>query len=118
MARFLSVTALVGVFLLALGAAGAGDDKGKKIDGKKIDPEKIFQRLDTNGDGKLTKDEFLQIAEKLKEKLGDEKGEKLKAFLEKAFDKMDTKKAGFLTLEQFKSFNLRELLLKRKQEKK
>ena len=117
MTRFLGVCALFGVYLLALGPAGAGGDKDKKVEGKKIDSAAIFQRLDTNGDGKLTRDEFLQIAEKLKEKLGEEKGEKLKTFLEKAFDKMDAKKAGFLTLEQFKSFNLRELLAKRKQAK-
>jgi Ca2+-binding EF-hand superfamily protein len=113
MIRVLGLTTLLAALALGLTTAGAGggDDKDKK----KFDPETTFKKLDTNGDGKLSKAEFLQIAEKIKEKAGEEKAAKAREFLGKVFDKLDTDNTGYLTLEQFKKFGeLRKKLADKK----
>ena len=95
-----------GMFMLAacaflLAPAGAQDQEQERKK-RKGDPAKmaeaIFKKLDGNSDNRLSKDEFLKMAERAKDA---EKAEKFKEFLTKAYDKADTDKKG-LTLDQFK----------------
>ncbi len=63
---------------------------------QKFDPENAFRRFDSNGDGKLSRDEwkkFADVAPKLKDNA------KAREFV---FDRLDADKDGFLTLEEFK----------------
>ena len=83
---------LLAALFLTLGAS-AGDN-GKKSKG---DFEAFFKKLDTNMDGKLTKDEFLKMAERAKEK------EQARKQLSAAYDKLDPEKKG-VTKEKFKNF--------------
>src|SRR5437660_1082731 len=100
MIRVFGVTTLLAALALGLSTVGAGDNEPKK----KPDAEALFKKLDTNSDGKLTRDEFLQLADRIKEKAGEEKGEKAREFLGKVFDKLDADNKGYLTLAQFKKF--------------
>jgi Ca2+-binding EF-hand superfamily protein len=59
----------------------------------KINPETVFKRRDTNGDGAISEDEFLAAAKEDKQK------EKLK----KRFGKIDSNGDGKLSLEEFKA---------------
>lgn len=86
----------VGCVILALSVtivAGAGDD-GKKRQGKFDD---FFKKLDNDMDGKLTKSEFLRMAERAKEK------EQARRKLGQAYDKLDPQKKG-ITKEVFRRF--------------
>lgn len=90
------------------------DDKAEKK-GKlagKVDKSKMFDMMDANTDGKLSKDEFKtgmeKVAEKLKEKAADKGGkaagalEKIGDKLgEKMFDKLDADKDGSVSKEEF-----------------
>jgi hypothetical protein len=89
-------TALVAFTVVCLiGLTAMAADEGRKRDGgKSIDPEKAFQKLDKDSDGKLTKEEFLARA-------GDDEERKSRA--EKQFQKMDTDASGDLSLEEFKA---------------
>jgi Ca2+-binding EF-hand superfamily protein len=104
----------IGVFIGLLAFTSlvyAADDDGLA---KKIDPEKVFKRLDSNDDGKLSKDEFLKLAELRRGKEGKGKGDS-KAFLEKLFDKLDADSDGYLSLDEFKKLSqLREQFMKKK----
>lgn len=77
-----SASLLVGA--LALPVRAAADDKPKAT------PEERFKRLDKNGDGKLSLEEF---------RGKQTENEKVK----KAFELRDKDKDGFLTLEEFKA---------------
>jgi Ca2+-binding EF-hand superfamily protein len=95
MIRTWCVVGLAGAFLLA-GAPARADEKDKP------DPEALFKKLDTDKDGKISKDEFkslftdpkLNLPEKLKKdtKLQDE-----------LFKKYDTDNDGYINLEEFKA---------------
>ncbi|MFL5242068.1 MAG: EF-hand domain-containing protein [Gemmataceae bacterium] len=95
MFRYLSVLSLASAFVFA-GAVRADEDGAK---GKKRNPEKIFKKLDTNKDGKLSLDEFKGIANLGKGKLKDKP-----ELIERVFKKMDADGDGFVTLEEFKKF--------------
>lgn len=56
-------------------------------------PEEIFKKLDTNGDGFLSKEEYLASP----------RAKKDPAAAEKHYEAMDTKKDGKVTLEEFKA---------------
>jgi hypothetical protein len=89
---------LVALLMVMGGADGQdGKKKGRKGGGFFKNPEETFKKLDTNSDGKLTKAEFLKIADKITDA---EKAAKVQGFLGKAFDKMATD--GSVTLDQFK----------------
>jgi len=101
MRHMLTGLVALAVGLFALGTAGAADEAaGKKKGG---DPEALFKKMDTNGDGKISKDEFSAFVDKLKAKLGD-KGDKAAKAFDGLFEKLDTNKDGFLSLEEFKAF--------------
>lgn len=94
--RFLALTGLLGLLMVPMVSAQEADPPKASP----ADLAKLFQRLDENGDGKLTSEEFQKIAElpqfknrlggvprglpenfdleKLKERLGPERFEKLK----------------------------------------
>lgn len=74
-------------FSLAVAAEG---DKKPKGDKPKHDPEKVFSKKDTNGDKKLSKEEFVKNA-------------KDPAKAEKHFNNKDKDKDGFLTLDELKA---------------
>ncbi len=75
------MTKVLGVSLLftAFAFAGARQDDPKT---KKGDPEAVFKKLDTNSDGKLSKDEFLKLADFGKDR------ERARNFLAKVYDKI------------------------------
>jgi Ca2+-binding EF-hand superfamily protein len=59
----------------------------------KMDPEKVFKRRDTNGDGSISEDEFLAAA----------KEDQQKEMMKKRFGKIDTDGDGKLSLDEFKA---------------
>jgi Ca2+-binding EF-hand superfamily protein len=90
------MTRLVGVFALFLAATSllapltAGDETRPE---KHI--EAMFRKLDTNKDGRLSKDEFLKIADRFRDK------DKARTELGQTFDKLDPGNKG-LTKDQFR----------------
>ncbi len=100
--------------LLCAGATASADDTktppqqnpGKAA--KKIDKAKLFARLDADGDGKLTREEFKKFAEHLRDRLKEKgKGGKRAAGPgEKLFDQIDANKDGVITLDEFEKFQL------------
>lgn len=98
------------------------DPKGKlgKLTGK-LDKGKLFDKLDANGDGKLTKDEFKKFAETITEKLKDKgKVGKLPEGVlgDKLYDKMDANKDGSVTKGEFEKADLLGGMGKKGEEKK
>jgi hypothetical protein len=113
MKNHLTIKALVVTFALS-GIAAAADDKptttGLRAQGaRQHDPEAVFKRIDTNGDGKITKDEFEKAGERLRERRREHgTGPKAGASAgngkigSRLFERLDTNKDGTLSLEEFK----------------
>jgi Ca2+-binding EF-hand superfamily protein len=85
MKKMLTLALIAGMFMPLL--TGAQEKKGKS-------PDERFKALDTNNDGKLSKDEFVAQYKDDAEKKG-------KA--EMRFPRLDTNNDGFLSLEEFKA---------------
>lgn len=92
--------AAVAIALFTAPFASAADEAKKAERQGKI-AQMLFSKADADNDGKLSKDEFLKVADVLKEKLGDKApdAEKLAAF----FTKADKDSDGFVTLEELKA---------------
>jgi Ca2+-binding EF-hand superfamily protein len=90
----LRIALLAGLALVIAGTAARAGDEQKPA--KKGNPESLFKKLDANGDGKVSKEEFAKFAEnnpKAKEKPG---------ATDKIFSKLDTNGDGSLSFEEFK----------------
>src|SRR5262249_50670035 len=59
------------------------------------DPERIFTRAETNGDGKISREEWKKFSEAAPKLKADPLG------ADSLFDRLDTNKDGFLTLDEF-----------------
>jgi Ca2+-binding EF-hand superfamily protein len=92
MMRLLCLMSVAGLLTLTSEASA----RPKAAKGDKI--EALFKKLDTNGDGVLSKEEFAKIAELRKNGEGKGKGKGV----ELLFAKLDTKGDGKLTLEEFR----------------
>jgi hypothetical protein len=110
MIRFASVVALAFGFLSLSVVGFAQDEKKGKGKGALADPEMAFKRMDENGDGKVSKEEFKKAQNAMAEKMAEAGKDGLKkAFSEKPelqdklFAAMDTNKDGYLSLEEFKT---------------
>src|SRR5438477_10325486 len=102
--------------LLCAGTAAVADDEKKPDDPKptdkkpepakgkgKLDKGKLFARLDADGDGKLTREEFKKFAEMVRDRLQARgKGGKLPAGLgEKLLDRLDADQDGVIAKEEY-----------------
>jgi Ca2+-binding EF-hand superfamily protein len=83
----MKVTSILFALLVAT-SFSYGADAEKKGDKPKADPEAMFKKMDANGDGKVSKEEFL-------------KGAKDAAKKEEQFTKKDKDKDGSLSKEEF-----------------
>jgi EF-hand domain pair len=102
--------------LLAFSVNGSlADDAGEKGNGQRANPEAVFKRIDTNGDGKISKDEFRAFIEKaMKGKRRDNP-----ELVDRLFDRLDANGDGYLSLDEFKKLReLREKLAEKKKAKK
>lgn len=98
-----------GAFVIALMFSSnlvAADDADKA---KKLDPAKVFERMDTNGDGKISKEEFKTTLGKFP-RLQD-KAE----VIDKIFGRLDSNQDGFVDKDEAKKLGeLRNQLGNRK----
>lgn len=117
MKALLTLALLLGT---TVAATADDDDKGSLNKGKGKagfgDPAAMFKKLDTNNDGKLSKEEFARfrdnLPEKVKEKLKEKTGGKGNGQLsDKLFDLMDENKDGYLSLDEYKK--MREKMAER-----
>lgn len=81
--------------------ASGEETKGKDQSppAKKFDLEEVFKKLDKDGNGKLSREEFLKMADKAPDT---EKQAKVRELLTNIFDKVG--KDGSITLEQLRQY--------------
>jgi hypothetical protein len=102
MRTFVGLALAAGMLAFSFGDSRA-DAPGGKANGQRGNPEAVFKKIDTNGDGKLSKDEFRAFIEKATNGTRKEKPE----LIDKLFERLDENGDGYLSLEEFKK--LREL---------
>lgn len=102
---------LIAAFAFCGTLAVGADDEKKQPAGKigNLDRAKMFEKMDANGDGKVTKEEYKKYREQasaqLKEKAKNEKlAGLLDSVLDKLFEKMDADGDGKITKEEFEKF--------------
>ena len=96
MLRLLAAASLLGWLLLVVTESQAGEKPRR-------DPEAIFKKLDANGDGKLSKDEFTKLTEFSGGRFKDKP-----ELLDKLFARLDANSDGSISLEEFKKFGERK----------
>jgi Ca2+-binding EF-hand superfamily protein len=77
------------------------DKFGEKLKDK-LDTDKLFEKLDANSDGKVSKEEFKKIFGNVAGKLVEQFGEKVGDVTDLLFDRLDTDSDGYLSKEEFK----------------
>ena len=105
MMRLLVAATVLGLTAVS-GSQAEDKPKPDKSKGQR-DPAALFQRLDANNDGKISKDEFEKFAEELREKAKEKgKGQKANGRIADAlFQRLDTNRDGYLSLEEFKKIS-------------
>lgn len=91
-------------FAMIFCAPGMAQDEKKKERGKgnRATPEETFKKIDADGNGKVTKEEYnkyLKSNERLAKRLEEDA-----EWGNKQFDRMDANKDGNVTLEEYKKF--------------
>jgi len=86
--------------ILTATTASAQDDTQKQKRGER-DPEKMFAKVDTNSDGKISKDEA---------------GKAERPMLKEKFDEIDTNKDSFLDKDELKAFREKQKEARKKKE--
>lgn len=102
--------------VLAVAAGGTmADPPATTAKGQKGNPDLVFKRIDTDGDGKLSREEFRAFIEKAsKGKLADKP-----ELIDKLFERLDTNGDGYLSPAEFKKLrDLREKLAAKQRAKK
>jgi Ca2+-binding EF-hand superfamily protein len=102
MLRFFTMAGLFGALVVLAGSAAADDPpvKGKgKGKGLFQRPEALFKKMDADGDGKISKDEFKDYMAKNGPRALRDKPE----LLDRAFDKADADGDGYLSMDEFKA---------------
>lgn len=97
MNQLITLAAAVAILASSVVPASAADKAAKKRD-----PEQIFKKLDANSDGKVSKDEFNRLADRLAKKLD---ADKAKEMATKLFEKLDADKDGSISAEEAKKLN-------------
>jgi Ca2+-binding EF-hand superfamily protein len=86
------------------------DDKksGRKALAGKVDKAKVFETMDADKDGKLSKDEFAAGMEKMTDKLKERAGERaskltgvMEKLAERVFEKLDADKDGAISKDEY-----------------
>lgn len=102
---------LIAAFSFLGTLALASDDEKKPPVAGKLDKAKMFEKMDANGDGKVTKEEFKKFREQLAERMknlpngkGGNAAGMLEGVLDKLFEKMDANNDGVVTKEEFEKF--------------
>lgn len=93
--NFLRLMVLVSVLTAASAAAQDGTQKPKR------DPEKMFASIDTNADGKISKDEAAKAE---------------RPMLKEKFDEIDTNKDSFIDKDELKAFRQKRMAERKKKE--
>lgn len=115
MFRTLTIGAVVGAFVLGLCAADAGaqDKKKRKKGDRTARLKKLFEQMDADNNGKLTKKEYKAGMEKVIKRIADKRGEKFAKRFQKFFEarlkrfaQLDADNDG-LTFDEFKKLNTR-----------
>jgi hypothetical protein len=87
---------VLGCGCLLAGLLASGPDMGAQ---PKVDPERAFRKGDADGNGKLTRDEWLKMASSSPRFKGNPNGG---TFI---FDRLDENRDGFLTLDEYKKIS-------------
>jgi hypothetical protein len=100
MARFLAALGLCACLVLVAGSA-MGDDtpKGKGKAQMKKRPDLTFKKMDTNKDGKVTKEEFQGFMSKF----GPQRLRDNADLIDRVFERADSNGDGSLSLDEFKA---------------
>lgn len=93
----LKLTTVLSVTVLLLTAAASQAQDAKQT--PKLDPEKLFPKLDANSDGKVTKDEFKKLTE-----IGQGRLKGRAELLDKVFERLDANADGALSKDEFTKF--------------
>lgn len=102
-----TLIAAAAVLGFTMAANAQGDDKapgkGKGKGGDRV--EHLFKKLDTNSDGKLSKDEFAKIGENAKGKGGNDGKGKGRLNGDVVFGKLDSNSDSYLSLDEFRKLS-------------
>jgi hypothetical protein len=101
MMRVFLAASLCSILTLAAGAAPPDDPPPAKDKAKGLlmhKPELLFKKMDANGDGKVSKEEFQDFMSKF----GPPRLREKTKLLDRVFDRADTNGDGSLSLQEFK----------------
>jgi EF-hand domain pair len=113
--RKLSGVALAASVLLLSSGGSFADPPEVKATAKHGNPEAVFKRIDTNKDGKLSKEEFKAFIDKASNGKFADRPE----LIDRLFARLDTNGDGFLSLSEFKKLpELRAKLAEKKKAQK